>query len=673
MFLKTTFLVLQITFSIQQTYDEDIDLSFPADIMYHSPNYIAGASLLGVFNNCTCKELASVDAFCAGRNCKVFPSNVSITAKLFKFKLTSVTTIKKDDLQRLSHIEALEIEGNVKLVSLEPGCFRNMSKLRNLTICSNVHLKYLDTNVFEGLVEVEMVYLEKNGFTHVIDITRALSPKYLPRIKLLDMSENMFHQIESFEFDPMAGTTLTELNMLICELEYIHPDILRSLKNLTALRLGQNLFNRSVIIRLIQRSIELGIPLDTLNLYETGMRKIPNTLLKVIAQSNITELNLARNHFDYIDDTSFPEMPNLITLDIRDDLIVEISRNAFRKLTKLKYLLLGENKLLNVPVGVTMNTLEVLDLSGNSNNGLYPCYFNVQDGIFANMSNLDNLQLPYNFISTITQKTFTGLENLTKLNLKNTSLYLLEKGAFLALKNLLHLNLINNPFPLFMKLTADIFEGLGNLQVLLLGGCFIKNLTITPSLFTYTPNLTYLGLERNGLQVISANQLVHLVKLNTLNLAENRLCPWKMTIFPHTSLRTLMAQQNKLTEITLAMLEDWQSLESLNLDGNPLSCDCSLYPVVTWLNENRTLLVLNNNTENGIATCLGPDLWRRRTIVEYVRNLTSDPSQCPQSSSNIENILLISVITVVTILVILLVIFAIYKWRRHRTCTIRKI
>ncbi|GLV35078.1 Toll-9 [Carabus blaptoides fortunei] len=673
MFLKTTFLVLQISLSMPQIYDEDIELSFPADIMYHSPNYIAGATLLGEFNNCTCKELAGVDAYCNGRHCTMFPSNVIITAKLFKLKLTSIATIRKDDLKLFSHIEALEIEGNVKLVSIEPGTFTNMSKLRNLTISSNVNFKYLDTNVFEGLVKVEMVYIEKNGFIHVSDITRALSPKYLPRIRLLDMSENMFHQIESYEFDPMAGSSLTELNMLVCELEYIHPDSLRPLKNLKALRLGQNLFNRSVITRLIQRSIELDIPLDTLNLYETGMRKIPNSLLKVIGQSNITELNLARNHFDYIDDLSFPEMPNLITLDLRDDLIVEISRNAFRKLPKLKDLLLGENNLLNVPLGVTIDTLEVLDLSGNANNGFASNYFNVQDGIFANMSHLSNLQLPYNILSIITRKTFIGLENLTKLNLKNTSLYFLENGAFLALKNLLHLNLINNLFPLFMKLTADIFEGLGNLQVLLLGGCFIKNLTITPSIFTYTPNLTYLGLEGNGIHVISPNQLNNLVKLRILNLGENKLCPWTMTILPHESLRTLMAQQNKITDITLAMLEDFQRLETLNLDGNPLTCDCSLYPVVTWLTSRKTLLALNNNTAEGIATCLGPDMWRRRSIVEYLRNLTSDPNQCPQASSNNDNIIIISVLSVVTIIAILLVIFAIYRWRRYRACTINKI
>lgn len=166
------------------------------------------------------------------------------------------------DLLSLSNIEGLEIESNLKLTRIEPGAFRYMSKLRNLTMSSNLNFQYLEAGVFEGLVKLETLCLSKNGFRNVIDVTVALSPKYVPRIFLLDLTENMLHEVGPTEFFPMNGSSLSELNMILCQFEYLHPDCFAPLRNLSSLRLAQNLFNRTVITNLITRTLELGIPLD---------------------------------------------------------------------------------------------------------------------------------------------------------------------------------------------------------------------------------------------------------------------------------------------------------------------------------------------------------------------------------------------------------------------------
>lgn len=654
--------LLLIKHTSTQPYDEDINLVLPASPIYRSPIFEPSLRFIGYFNDCPCHGKANMTAICCGMRCRTFPSAINISVPLFILKLTSITTIRRDDLLSLSNIEGLEIESNLKLTRIEPGAFRYMSKLRNLTMSSNLNFQYLEAGVFEGLVKLETLCLSKNGFRNVIDVTVALSPKYVPRIFLLDLTENMLHEVGPTEFFPMNGSSLSELNMILCQFEYLHPDCFAPLRNLSSLRLAQNLFNRTVITNLITRTLELGIPLDLLNLYESGLRKnSPYPMLEAIGKSNITYLNIGGNHFDYIDDAWFPHMPRMLTFDMRNSLITYISANAFKNLTNLFALLLTENKLTQVPDGTLLNTLTILDFGGNSLSGYWPTYFAVPDGIFRNMTILDNLQLPYNDIGYVTKYTFFGLRNLTKLNLKNTSLYYIEYEAFSHLEQLLHLNLMNNPFPLTMLLTADIFKGLDKLHVLLLGGCFIQNLTSEPSLFYYTKNLTYLGLERNGLHTIAPYQLTHLNNLKRLQVAENTLTPWNEPILPHSSLILFAGYQNKFTHVTPAMLEDWQTVETLLLDGNPLTCDCSLFPIVYWLRYNKISLIYYDS-DDFIARCVSPDVWHRKSIALFLLNLTSDSSECESFFVLHEAFFISSGVTLIVLIVVVIILGYIYRW-----------
>ncbi|GLV35079.1 tollo [Carabus blaptoides fortunei] len=625
MFSITLILSLQILLTSQQLYDEDITFPIPLVILNHSSINAPALKFLGIINNCTCREEPEEYVVCFGNNCHEFPVSIIVDTPLFKLKLSMISAIKKHDLIFLHNVIYLEIESNINLIRLEPGCFQNMTKLRNLTISFNKNLKYLEEDTFEGLINLGTIIIQKNGFTNVLDITHALSKKYVPRIFLLDISENVFHNILVDAFFPMNGTNLQQLNMILCEIEYIHPDSLNPLRNLSSLRLGQNLFNTSVISQLIENTVKMGIPLDNLNLYDIGLRKqLPQNLLQSVGRSNITYLHLTKDNLEQIDDDSFPYMPNLRLLSLRDNLIFNISPHAFSGLKNLECMYIGMNRLSRVPKGLMLKTLLELDIAGNTYDGYWPTMFVIPDGIFANMCNLQNLHLEYNNIGFLTTKTFIGLRNLTKLNLKNISLYSIDIGTFIPLQNLLYLNLNNNPF--LTNINADIFLGLTNLEILLLGGCSIKNLTIQPSIFSHLSNLKHIGLERNNLHIISPNQLTFLVRLESLSIADNSLSPWNKNVLPHGNLKILLANQNKFTYVTNKMLEDWKKLEILNLDGNPISCDCTLYPVVLWLKNNK--MSVNYSAKNYIAFCVSPESWCRRTIVEYIQVLDNDNSEC---------------------------------------------
>lgn len=651
-----------------EIYDEDIIIAVPEVIPKHSPlNEPAPESYVKV-NNCTCRINPGIYVTCYGLKCRSFPSELVIHVPLLKFKLSSVTVIKIGDFKLFSKLKFLEIESNTVLETLEPGCFQNLHKIQNLTLAFNPKLKYLAENVFGGLINLKSLYLQSNGFKTVLDTTVALSVKYLPNLCLLALNGNPFKYIGAKEFFPMNGTHLRELNLIFCGLEYIHSDCLIPLTNMSSLRLGENNLNSSVIAKLVERSVRLNIPLMNLNLYGMRVRtNIPKDLLQAVAKSKIRFLHIPVNHFDQLHTDSFPLMPNLLQLSLRSCHISEIEPNTFRGLINLEALLLSSNRLQYVPEAILLPTLLDLDLSGNTHSHYESNYFYIENNIFQNMTNLRNLHLSYNNIGMLTKYSFMGLTNLEKLNLKNTTLHQIEPGSFAPLKNLILLNFINNPFPKQFSLTADIFEGLSNLQILLLSGCSIKNLTISPSIFTFTPKLRYLNLEKNDLFVINFQHFASLPKLEYLNLDENNIAAWKKRLIPNNnSLRHFKAGQNKISFITAQMVEDWKNVEILQLEGNPISCDCSLFPVVNWMQKTADLKWHVFANDNAIASCVSPSSWRGRKIEEYLINEMMYPnSDCQEPLTSIPALQIILIVLLVIFLFIIIIVILFYtnRWR----------
>lgn len=644
-------------------FDEDISYAVPEVILNHSPMSEPASQFLATVNNCECRTSPRKYTVCYGRLCTEFPSELKVTTPLFKFELSMVKTIRKEAFANYKKLEILEIESNVILETIEPGCFRIMSKLRNLTISFNEELKYLEKGAFEGLINLRTLYMQKNGFTKVLDVSQALVPNYLPELNLLALNENIFTTVDAMDFAPMNGTKLEQLNMILCGIEYIHPDSLAPLKHLLSLRLGQNPFNSSVLTKLIERSVELNIPLNNLNMYGLSIRRLlPQDLLNAIAKTNITFLHFTHIHIDRIDDKSaFPKMPKIQKLSLRECSLSSIGANALKGLSNLKSLYLTANRLQQIPEGALLKSLHELDVAANTNTNddSSTNFFYIPEGIFINMSNLQHLQLAYNNINYLTRETFLGLQNLHVLTLKNSCLISIEPGTFQPLGNLSILNLINNP-SLASFISSYMFNGLKNLKVLLLGGCSLQNLTATPSLFISMPNLEHIGLERNELFTISSNQFLHLANLRHLHLCDNKLATWNKRLIPdNITLKLLNANQNKFNYISEPMMYDFCRLEVLHLDNNPFSCDCSLYPVIEWLQNHRSSAfeVLLNSEDTFFVTCMYPDAWRHKSMASFLKYLIKQPDIC-RTSFAVDLTITILYVFIVLILCILCLVGA---------------
>ncbi|KYB26109.1 toll-like receptor 2 [Tribolium castaneum] len=600
-----------------------------------------GSILLGEdeFSGCECRAFPASYSFCYGRlNCRTFPRNITISTKTFWLKASRIPEIKPGDLTILTHLEALTIEGNYNLTRILAGSFLHMKKLQKLCISFNANLKILEAGCFDGLTSLRHLLLVKNAFTKVAQITPVLVN--LPKLRKLDLSENQFSTIDNSDFAVLGNSYLYELNMILCQIENIEAQAFTHLRNLTVLRLGENSLNISSLAKALD-----GTTLKSLNLYSIGLKKNNSRLLlDAIAKTNISFLSLAKNQFEVIKSDTFPLMPKIQTLDLQEVLALNITSNAFVGFPNLKTLLLSGNRLNSIPDGVLLEKLscfEVKQNSGNVNNK--HSYFSLFGEKFNHMKNLLQLDLSFNIIQALYNSSFTGLENLRILGLKSATIHRISNGTFSNLSKLVFLNLENNPFVVNHPLTLEsgIFDGLDNLEVLLLGGCGIKFVT---NAFKSLKNLVHLGLERNKLMILP--NFEGLVKLQTLDLSQNNIKPWFEPIFAtNTHLRDVNLGGNKITYLTPAMVRDLNRLFSLELSENPFTCDCSF----AWDDPKIMKLI-----ENEITLCFFPDSTTGLTIKEFL----SEKPDC-------HNLLIFILPTVFVFLLISSFVVVLYYFRWH--------
>lgn len=607
----------------------------------------------------------------------MFVFQISFISEKLKVRTTVINKIVKGDLDRYGYLKILEIEANHKLKTLEPGVFRNMSNLEQLSISYNTLLFEIHKNTFEGLVNLRNLTLVNNGFTSIRKLTPAFEPKILPALTSLDLSENVFESISEETFHPMAGTKLEILDLDLCRLDTVHKNSFNVLKNLQGMNIADNDLNTAVIEDFLTSMIESGINLIHFDLSGMGFRKQPpRKLMEIIGNSTIRTLILARNQFEIIEDDAFPIMENVNLIDLRKVLAIMVESNVFNPTTfpKLKMLLLSGNNLPGLHKTPLSSQLQILDLSDNKGSVLNPMSYEIDRDTFVESKELIILNLAYNRIRSIFNYTFRGLENLQLLNLENGTLFYIGDGSFKDLKNLIILNLANNPLEANQNLTSAKFEGLNHLKQLILENCGIKRFNDDDNIFEMTPNVTHLILKNNLLSYISPDTLKPLKFLQVLDLSDNLLISWWKPLFLSSGVKptTIYLTNNKISQFSLIMVQDINYLLEnrsnnaiqIDLMDNTLACDCgSMYKAFRWLQVNGTEN-LNHFFYNSKFKCRSPDVWEDRRVAEYFWSIK--PLHCLMYEK-ISNVMLLiwTAPSLVTIALILTVAYMVYKYRMY--------
>ncbi|XP_053610952.1 toll-like receptor 4 [Plodia interpunctella] len=565
--------------------------------------------------------------------CKRFPK-LRIQSDVLRVRTTVIDQLVRGDLDAYYYLRILDIEANHQLTYIEPGIFRNMTKLEHLSISYNTQLLSIDNRTFEGLRNLKNLTMVNNGFTNIIELVPAFRPSILPSLTWLDISENSFERITAHTFLPMEGSTIRKLDLCLCRLDYIHENSFTPLKRLRELQLGENDLSANQIEKFLIKMAEEGITLTHLDLSGIGFRKQPpKRLLEVIAQSTIKWLILARNQFEIIGNDSFPPMPHIELLDLRNVLTISIGINTFSpsKFPNLKALFLNNNNLPGIHYNHLSDQLIYLDLSNNQGDNENPMYFEIGRDTFINSKQLRVLNLSFNAMKAIFDYTFHGLGNLKVLNLENGTLYYIGIGTFRSMPRLKTLNLANNPLAANQNLSSAQFEGLNELKILILKNCGIKQFVDDDNIFEMMPNITHLILKNNQLYFITPETLKPLKHLQVLDLSENLMIAWWRPLFLAAGVKPLEIdlQNNKISLFSLSMIQDMNYIlenrgnetAKIHLMYNVFTCDCStMYKTSLWLEVNGSS-VIKDFFSNSQIRCSSPDIWEYKRVIDYLTSI----------------------------------------------------
>ncbi|XP_026842710.1 slit homolog 3 protein isoform X1 [Drosophila persimilis] len=328
-------------------------------------------------------------------------------------------------------------------------------------------------------------------------------------------------------------------------------------------------------IKRVHKSAFLGIkgPLQALGLPGNALLSVPWNALSTLGA--LERLDLANNKIKALGTADFVGLTNLGYLELSNNQISSISQRTFSNLRKLEVLKLGGNRLGDYAQSLRSLSqclsLRQLDLTANNLNGPLSAQ------TLAGMRNLESLNLNRNMIKSIQNKALANFSRLVSLSLRHNQIDVLQDHAF---------------------------YGLGALDSL---------------------DLSY-----NGIVAISSSSLQHLSRLTVLDLTHNFLRALTSDLIaPLPSLRELRLAGNDISIVARNAMDGARELQSLQMQDNPLSCDCSIRPFAEWLQVSQLHSSLT-------ASCVTPPRLEGAPLLQVpVETLSCDMDNVEKDNANI--------------------------------------
>ena len=436
----------------------------------------------------------------------------------------------------------------------------------------SLHMEHQNLTILGQISKEPLVYLHhlalpRNNIRVILE--NALAE--VPYLKTLDLSYN---NLDSIPKAVTQKTELTELYLRNNHIGSVDAELFENLTSLQALDLSGNFF--------VFLPLHLFNPLHylaTLDLSNNSIMLLHRDIFGHL--KNLEELRLSHNNIRSIDHGWLGGMPNLWVLEI--DYALDKDTHP----SKTHYY----DNLIGIPVGTNMPNLENLSIVGNgitslpcgqlrkmprltfvniSNNDIYQ----VEKECFRKLHYLEYLDLSHNCITELEFRSFSNLTNLHLLNLSRNSLSNLPE-EFLHYTPISSLDLSFNKIS---KIKNRTFHVVRSLEYLYLHHNRIHSLSRYALRTLYS--LQYINLEANELRIIK-DQFINMSSLTTINLRKNRIRHFAADALEGTSVESLVLDTNLLTTLDVSLVYRVPRLLHLTLHSNPWNCDCK----IRWMKE----------------------------------------------------------------------------------------
>ncbi|XP_046961650.1 protein artichoke-like [Vanessa cardui] len=461
-------------------------------------------------------------------------------------------------------LEYINISGNA-LISTHPATFRNLPNLYELDASSNRLVEFLP-GLPRGL---EQLYLRRNQIT---SLPMLPSPDLdLPSLRTLDLSNNgiqkiqyggmkTLHNLRRFYINrnglrQIEASTFSDLERLEVldisdnQIITIHPKSFIKLPYLKQVNLhGNNVENFDFM------AIQNNIALSELDFSKNKLKSIsPNIISRGL---DVEILNISSNNLHELPN-SLNVLSKLKTLDASNNYIKNFDGNIINNIQTLAEIKLHSNRITELRTGSfrDLNNLESIDLENNQLEIIHPM-------AIANLPKLLSIYLNRNHIIEIPDRAFSNLSKLRIIEMQSNRLQYISIRAFENLPLVQYLNLSNN-------------------QLINLDNLGIKHLV----------SLEVLDLSFNKITRINKESFQYMEWLVELNLDNNLICHISNQPFDNMPrLKVLSLRHNKLTSVfedNFAKLRN--NIAILDIDGNPLVCNCAIIWLKSWLSESSSL------------------------------------------------------------------------------------
>ncbi|XP_077410363.1 toll-like receptor 22 [Vanacampus margaritifer] len=537
-------------------------------------------------NSCTgyvlkdCR-ISNGNAICSASKLQAVPRYLPAWVKTFDLGVNKISKIRAGDFINHMVLTELDLKRN-NISQIEKGAFASLSSLRKLNLNNNRLTQLAD--IFDGLSNLTELRLTSN----VIATVAPSSFKPLTNLTFLDLSFNRLQHLTNVHY---AVQHLPNLRYLI--LKKIGLTIFRSweLTNSTAafayldlsqnhinvFRIGADVFQnltwlniggsprRSKLLweigepaalsrvttldigglhlaqkdaRALFQSLNFSLSTLRMNAMKCNLRELLDLSCTV---PTLTRLQLRRNKLRLLDSRLLEPCSSLMLaeLDLADNGMKKVANDSFRGLPGLRSLTLSQNSLSLVPPAIR-NLTNLLELDLSSNNissltcedfanldklrvlGLYQNKISAVKGCaFKDLSNLQVLKLQTNRITKLNGAFKMDFPHLRQLKLDNNQLTAIERGAFEGLRSLQNLSMQRNQL---QKLENGSFIGLTMLTDILLQSNELQQTEISAGVFNDLINLRRLSLLDNRINYKSSSALASgpfsgLSRLETLAMA----------------------------------------------------------------------------------------------------------------------------------------------------------
>ncbi|KAM6941196.1 toll-like receptor 3 isoform 1-T2 [Lycodopsis pacificus] len=241
-----------------------------------------------------------------------------------------------------SPLRRLNLTGTA-IAQINPRSFSVLRNLTTLLLDFNFIKQMLTGKEFEGLGQVEEMYMSNNHQTVYLSPTSFVN---VPNLRVLTLGRSL--KAEAVNMDPSPFSPLPNLTVLDLSnnnIANIRENMLEGLVNLKVLKLQHNNLAR------LWKSSDLGGPvlflkgarrLMTLQMDSNGFDEIPAEALRGL--SNLREISLANNLLNSLKNSIFDDLSSLRVLNLQKNQLTAVRPGVFKTpMSNLSLLLMDKN------------------------------------------------------------------------------------------------------------------------------------------------------------------------------------------------------------------------------------------------------------------------------------------------------------------------------------------